>query len=180
MFNSLFGKLCRTLLLLCLLSPAAHAELLDASANGFTIRNVVQVPATPARSWVALVDEVDAWWPKDHTWFGEEGRLRIEPAAGGCFCEKRGAQQALHMQVSYVDPGVLLRMLGGLGPLQGMGLHGSLDWKFAKTEAGTEITLWYRVGGYTPDDLSQFAPIVDQVQGKQLNALAQHLGAEKS
>jgi hypothetical protein len=34
------------------------------------------------------------------------------------------------------------------------------------------------VGGYTPDDLAQFAPIVDQVQGQQLGALGTYLGAE--
>ena len=41
-----------------------------------------------------------------------------------------GARSAEHMRIGFVDPGVQLRMLGGLGPLQGMGLHGALDWMF--------------------------------------------------
>jgi hypothetical protein len=68
-------------------------------------------------------------------------------------------------------------MTGGLGPLQGMGLNGALEWRFAEENNGTRITLWYRVGGYTPDDLGTFAPAVDRVQGVQLGGLATFLGA---
>jgi hypothetical protein len=69
-------------------------------------------------------------------------------------------------------------MTGGLGPLQGMGLDGALEWRLAKTEGGTRITLWYRAGGYTPDDLTKFVPVVDQVQGVQLGGLADYLRAK--
>jgi hypothetical protein len=40
-----------------------------------------------------------------------------------------------------------------------MGLHGVLEFR----------------GGCTPDDLAQFAPIVDQVQAQQLGALDKYL-----
>ena len=50
--------------------------------------------------------------------------------------------------------------------------------RFAAAEGGgTTITLFYRAGGYTPDDLSQFAPVVDQVQAQHLGALGQFLNA---
>jgi hypothetical protein len=68
-----------------------------------------------------------------------------------------------------------MRMTGGLGPLQGMGLDGALEWRFVEEKGGTRITLWYRAGGYTPDDMSTFAPVVDKVQGLQLGGLAAFL-----
>ena len=69
-------------------------------------------------------------------------------------------------------------MLGGLGPFQGMGLHGALDWRLEAVEGGTRITLRYQVGGFTPEDLPKIAPFVDGVQAQQLGGLADHLGAE--
>src|SRR5262245_9013265 len=77
--------------LLVTLAAAAHAELKDVTPAGFTAENTVQVPADPATAWRALVEDVDRWWPKDHTWWGAESRLSIEPRAGGCFCERNGA-----------------------------------------------------------------------------------------
>jgi uncharacterized protein YndB with AHSA1/START domain len=161
------------------LASAAQAEVKDASASGFTIENRRVVPVDAEAAFAALVDDVDRWWPKDHTWWGTASRLSIEARAGGCFCETAGKQQALHMLVTFVDPGRTLRMTGGLGPLQGMGLHGALEFRLAPQDGGgTEITLYYRVGGYSPDDLAKFAPVVDRVQGLQLGGLAAHLGAE--
>jgi hypothetical protein len=163
---------------LCVLASlgSARAEIEDATPDGFTLENVVQVPTDAATTWKALVEDVDQWWPADHTWWGAEGVLTIEPRAGGCFCERRGEQQALHMLVAFVDPPRLLRLTGGLGPLQGMGLHGALELRLAPAEGGgTRITMFYRAGGYTPDDLSKLAAVVDEVQAMQLGGLAEHL-----
>jgi uncharacterized protein YndB with AHSA1/START domain len=156
----------------------AQAEVKDSTPGGFTIENSRVVAADAATAWKALVGDVDRWWPKDHSWWGAESVLSIEPKAGGCFCETAGDRQALHMTVTFVDPGKTLRMTGGLGPLQGMGLHGALEWRLEPVEGGTRITLWYRAGGYTPDDLAKFAGVVDQVQGLQLGGLADHLGKQ--
>lgn len=155
----------------------AHAEVKDSAPNGFTIENSQVVPVDAKTAWKALTHDVGRWWPKDHTWWGDASKLSIQPRAGGCFCEINGEQQAWHMTVTFVDPGNMLRMTGGLGPLQGMGLDGALEWRFTKVEEGTKITLWYRVGGYTPDDLQKFVPVVDQVQGLQLGGLADYLRA---
>ena len=157
-------------------APIAHAELLDASPTGFTLENTVVVAADAGAAWSALVGDVEAWWPRDHRWW-DDSVLSIEPRAGGCFCERAGDRQAQHLQVVFVDPGRTLRMTGGLGPLQGMGLHGALEFRLVPAGEGrTRITLWYRAGGYTPDDLAKFAPVVDRVQAQQLGGLAAHLG----
>jgi len=155
------------------------AEVKDATGSGFTIENAIQVPVEPGKAWKALVEDVDRWWPADHTWWGAESVLSIEPRAGGCFCERHGERQALHMLVTFVDPGKLLRMTGGLGPLQGMGLSGALEFRLAPAAGGaTTVVMYYRAGGYTPDDLSKFAPVVDRVQALQLGGLAALLGGK--
>lgn len=161
------------------LASAVHAEIKDATPSGFTLENKRMVPVAPEAAFKALVDDVDQWWPKDHSWWGKEAKFSIDAKAGGCFCERGGKHEALHMLVTFVDPPNTLRMTGGLGPLQGMGLHGALEFRFAPQDGGgTEITMFYRAGGYTPDDLSKFAPVVDQVQGLQLGGLATFLGAK--
>lgn len=153
------------------------AAVKDATPSGFTLENSAEVPADPATTWRALINEVDAWWPKDHSWWGQASKFTIDARAGGCFCEKAGDQQAQHMQVAFADPGKLLRMTGGLGPLQGMGLSGTLEFRLTPVTGGTRIVLWYRAGGYTPDDISKFAPVVDQVQALQLGGLVKLLRA---
>ena len=81
------------------------------------------------------------------------------------------------MHVVMVMPGELLRLKGALGPLQGMGLDGVLEFRFKQADDGksTEITMWFRNGGYTPDDLSKFVAVVDAVQKQQLGGLEAYL-----
>ena len=158
------------------LSGPAAARVVDSAPGGFTVENSVVVPVARAEAWRGLF-RIGAWWPADHTWWGDAAKLSLDARAGGCFCERDGAREAWHMAVSFVDPETTLRMTGGLGPLQGMGLHGALEFRFE--DAGpdrTKITLWYRAGGYTPDDMAKFAPVVDRVQAQQLGGLATHLG----
>ena len=165
-----------SVLLACNAIPGvSRAAVKDQAANGFTIENSEWVPVEPVVAWKGLVSDVGQWWPADHTWWGDASKLSISEKAGGCFCELNGPQQAWHMTVTFVDPGKLMRMTGGLGPLQGMGLGGALEWRFVPEQGGTRITLWYRAGGYTPDDLTKFVPVVDSVQGAQLRGLAEHL-----
>jgi hypothetical protein len=171
----------RCLLIAVLLAQAGglDAAVLDSSPTGFTVENSVTVPVDAKAAWDGLVNHVNDWWPKDHSWFGKAGKFVIEPRAGGCFCEKAGPKQALHLTVSFVDPGRLLRMIGGLGPLQGMGLTGTLEWHFKPVESGSQITLRYVAGGYTTTDLVKFVQIVDQVQAVQLGSLGTYLSKGK-
>lgn len=152
---------------------AAHAEVKDSSPSGFTIENTVSVPVDAKTAWRGLVDHVGDWWPSDHTWWGKAKNLSIDARAGGCFCEIAGRRQAEHMHVVMVVPGELLRMKGALGPLQGMGLDGVLEFRLATSAdgQGTDITMWFRNGGYTPDDLTKFVGVVDAVQKQQLGGL---------
>ncbi|MDP3858160.1 MAG: hypothetical protein Q8Q73_10430 [Stagnimonas sp.] len=164
------------LTLLLTASLPAQAKVLDVARDGFTLENSVTVPVDAMTAWKALVNDVGQWWPAAHTWSGKAANLSIQAQAGGCFCEIDGGLQVQHMSVSFVQPGKLLRMLGGLGPLQGMGMSGTMEWRLAAAkDGGTTITLWYRAGGYTPDDISGFVPVIDKVQGQQLGGLGRFL-----
>ena len=158
---------------LCVAASQVRAELKDSSASGFTVENTITVPVDTKTAWRALVKDAGRWWPKDHTWWDDKGKLTIDARAGGCFCEVSGKAQAQHMTVAMVIPEELLRMRGALGPMQGMGLDGVLEFRLKALERGdgTQITMFFRNGGYTPDDLSKFAPVVDKVQALQLGGL---------
>lgn len=155
------------------MSMTAHAKVLHVSKFGFIVENQISTDKTPTKVWLALTRNVDSWWPKDHTWW--EGVLSIEAKAGGCFCEVSETKSAEHMRISFVEPNKLLRMSGGLGPLQGMGMFGALDWQIRAVDGGSEVTLSYKVSGVNPDGYAQLAPIVAQVQGIQLNGLKSFL-----
>jgi uncharacterized protein YndB with AHSA1/START domain len=153
----------------------AKSEVVAVSDSGFIVTNKVSIDAPANIVWQALINDIDKWWSKSHTWWGEQGKLTLDANAGGCFCEVSQERSAQHMQIVFVDPEKLLRMTGGLGPLQGMGVFGSLDWAFTTNETSTQITLTYRVQGFTPDGFAKLAPIVAQVQGLQLQGLVNYL-----
>ncbi|MFT7245728.1 MAG: hypothetical protein ACI82A_003099 [Candidatus Azotimanducaceae bacterium] len=157
--------------LACLWVSAATAEVVHSTESGFEIKMSVSVPATPEQAYAQFL-RVDEWWAPEHTWFGQSENLSIDPVAGGCFCEMDDGQSVLHMTVAYISPNREVRMQGGLGPLQQMGLHGVLTFKFIPiSDNETKIVQLYRVTGYDPHGLKALAPIVDQVQALQLDRL---------
>ena len=163
----------KILLVLCVLFTAIRAsgEVLLIAETGFIIENRIQVNSNREVTWRAFTQQVGQWWPSDHTWWGETSSLTIDNYAGGCFCEKNGNKSAEHMRIAFVDPNRLMRMTGGLGPLQGMGMFGALEWTFETIEQGTEVTMTYSVNGISPDGFAELAPIVDRVQAIQLGGL---------
>jgi len=81
----------------------------------------------------------------------------------------------MHGTMSYVQVGKSLTMQGGLGPLQGMGVAGSMTFVFQPHESGSELTYRYVVGGYYAEALDSLAEPVDQVQLAQLLRLQRYL-----
>jgi hypothetical protein len=140
------------LLLLCIgaLAPGqAAAEVTAAAAHGFTVRAEAAVEAPPETVWRMLTAHVGEWWDGAHTYSGQAANLYIETRPNGCFCEKLGENGAVvHLTVTFVEPGRMLRLTGGLGPLGLMG-----------------------VNGYDPRGLDRIAPAVDRVLSEQLARL---------
>lgn len=155
------------------LTTNAAAKVTHLDTHGFIVENQVMVEDERSHAWSALVNDVDQWWPKSHSWW--QGTFSIDAKAGGCFCEHQGDNSAEHMRVSFAQPYHKLLMTGGLGPLQGMGMFGALEWRFEEVEGGTLIVLTYRVSGIHPGGFAELSEIVARVQGAQLKALADYI-----
>jgi hypothetical protein len=165
----------------------AQAEVTGLTDAGFVSRNEVTVTASPGDAWLETV-AINRWWSGDHTYSGDAANLYLDPQATGCFCEKLPVpKDALpgqrmgsveHAHVVYADPvRRVLRMTGGLGPLQGEAVHATLTITFKPVEGGGTTIIWnYVVGGYMRMKMADIAPIVDKVLGEQVQRLGARLG----
>lgn len=167
--TSLGSGLAAAAMLLC--APAA-AEVTDAASGGFVVRIQHNVVAPRATVWRMLTGHVAEWWNGDHTYSGSAANMFIEPRPLGCFCETLGDGGAVvHMTVTMINPGKLLRLTGGLGPIGLMGADGNMVFSLVDDGDNTQLTLEYRVGGYHPDGLDAIAPAVDGVLAEQVQRL---------
>lgn len=159
-----------------LLSAPAAAEIKSATDAGFEVSRTTTINATPAQVYRAL-GVPSRWWSKAHTYSGDARNLSMALVAGGCFCEKIPVNRTSieHARVVYAQPGKLLRIQGGLGPLQSEGAMGTLTWELKAVPGGTEVTQNYVVGGYIRGSAKSFSKPVDQVLGEQLNGLKAYL-----
>ena len=154
----------------------AHTEISDISAAGFVSEHEIQLAVSSDAAFRALTMEIRLWWNPAHTYSGDADNLTLDARAGGCFCEKLdGGGSVMHMQVVYAKPGRMLRLSGGLGPLQGLGVSGSMDFVLDPIEGGTLLKYRYTVSGATPDGL---ATAVDSVQLEQLRRLQAYLARD--
>ena len=158
---------------LCLAGRPTSAEVQDAGAGGFTSVNRVTVSAPRDEVYRSFVEDIGKWWNPDHTVSGNASALYLDARPMGCFCESFGPDSGVvHLTVTFVNPGVMLRLSGGLGPLGLLGVSGNLTVEFEDHDDGTEVTLQYVVGGYSADGLDVFAGPVDSVLREQLVRLA--------
>jgi hypothetical protein len=70
-----------------------------------------------------------------------------------------------------VNPGVVIRLTGGLGPLGLMGVNGNMTWELEDVEGGIKVKFTYAVGGYMPGGLDTIAGSVDWAIGDALERL---------
>src|SRR6185436_3288605 len=132
----------------------ARCEILDATPGGFAVKTAVTIAAPRARVYDALL-AVGKWWDPAHSYSGDAKNLSIDARPGGCFCEKLADQGGVqHAMVVLVIPGKTLRLVGGLGPLQGSGLQGSLTFDLTDREGATDVAMTYSVGGYRQGGLA--------------------------
>ena len=73
------------LALACAVVPLS-AEIVDSSANGFTVKETVNIQASPQDVY-AKIFKIGDWWSSDHTFSHDAHNLSLEDKAGGCFCE---------------------------------------------------------------------------------------------
>lgn len=159
------------------MSTGAHADVQRSSESGFTVTHSVNVPMPPPAAWSALTD-VGRWWDSAHSYSGDARNMTLEPFVGGCFCEKLGMYAgAQHMRVIFAQPPKMLRLNGGLGPLQEFAVTGSMTWTIEAAGGGSKINLSYTAGGYADRPLSEWAPLVDSVLKTQVQRLGRFITA---
>jgi uncharacterized protein YndB with AHSA1/START domain len=161
-----------------LATPAAQAEVAHATPSAVQFHFQAETTAAPDRAWRALGD-IGHWWNSDHTWSGDARNLRLDVRAGGCWCERWAHGQVEHMRVVTVmehEGQRTLRLAGGLGPLQEMGVTGVMTFTIAHHSAGSTITMDYRVAGDSSLSLDQIAPGVDHVLSEQFDRLIRYTG----
>ena len=85
-------------ILVLALSPSiARPDVVDSSANGFTLKTTLLISAAPDEVYRLLVHNVGDWWDSAHTYSGDARNLTIDAKPMGCFCEKlpKGAACAI-------------------------------------------------------------------------------------
>lgn len=157
---------------LALLPLSAAAEVKSATPGSMLIEHRFTIAAPAARVWEALLHP-ERWWPEDHTWSGSRRNLAIDPAVGGCFCERWDGNAVEHGRVIMLLPGKLLRLDAALGPLQELAISGVINVALEEKDGATVMVVTHRVSGDPTHKLDAFAPIVDQVNGQQFGNLAE-------
>jgi hypothetical protein len=155
---------------------AAQAEIVSAGPSGFNLRHVAELPNIPAPVVWATLADIGKWWDPEHTYSGDSRNLTLEPFVRGCFCERLSLYAGIeHASVVYAQPAKTLRLTGALGPLQEFGVIGSMTWQIEPAGGGSRVTLSYSAGGFADRPLADWAPIVDEVLGGQLQRLARFI-----
>ena len=168
-------------LLLLLVAVPALADVVDITPTGFTMKHEVTVNATPDKAYSAFVSEVGSWWNMDHSYSKDPKGISIDARTGGCFCEKMpNGGGVVHMTVVMALPGNTLRMVGGLGPLQSAGVHGSLTIRFTVEQPATKVEMSYAVGGYIQGGFERIAMPVNAVMTEQLNRFKSYVDTGKA
>lgn len=159
------------ILLASALQPSASAEVVKQTEQGFELRHQLMLAGSPEQAYAALT-QVQSWWDSRHTWSGSASNMRMEAAAGGCFCEQLPDGGSVeHLRVVFAKPGKLLRLTGALGPLQQEALAGVMTLSLKPTDGKTELTASYSVGGYSAAGFATWAPAVDGVLKQQFERL---------
>jgi hypothetical protein len=164
-----------TLAILLSVAQAARAEIADSAAAGFTVKITASIHASPGEVYSRIV-HVGEWWSSQHTYSGDARNLSIEDRAMGCFCEKLPTGGTVqHMQVVLARPGKMLRMYGGLGPLQGIAAAGPMTFELKPEQGGTRLEFSYSVSGYGPQGLASWAAPVNDVLSTQITRLKNYV-----
>ncbi|MDH4745286.1 SRPBCC domain-containing protein [Sphingomonas sp. CBMAI 2297] len=148
--------------------PAIAGEVTASTETSFTVTEKAVIAAPPARVWTVLIAP-SAWWSGEHSWSGSAANLSLDPRPGGCWCEKLPDGGGVeHMRVILVRPGRMLRLSGGLGPLQAFpaGAVMTVTLDPAADGKSTTVSVEYAVAG--APGLGRIAAPVDGVLAAQV------------
>jgi uncharacterized protein YndB with AHSA1/START domain len=163
--------------ILILSATPAAAEVVNASPNGFEVRQTINL-VVPANIAFQSFADLPRWWDPEHTYSGKSSNLSLNLSPGGCFCERFPDGGGIeHMRVAYVEPGKRVILTGALGPLLYEATTGVMDVQVKTAAGGSQLTLDYRVAGFAAGGGDKLAPAVDQMLGEQMKRLRTYAAA---
>ena len=161
----------RALAVACLaLAGVARAEVRVSAPDAFQILFTESVAAPPATVYAAI-GQIDRWWDGSHTYSGSAANLSLAMQPGGCWCERWAAGATEHARVVMLMRDQAVRFEGSLGPLQNLGVKGTLTFLMEPQTAGTTLIVGYRVNGSSQSGLDKLATPVDGVIGAAVQRL---------
>ncbi|MBS0589624.1 MAG: SRPBCC domain-containing protein [Proteobacteria bacterium] len=148
------------------------------SAQGhIELKYAFNTRAAPDRVYAAITG-VARWWDASHTYSGNASNLSLDARAGGCWCEQLADGGSVqHMTVLAAMPGRMLRLSGGLGPLQSGAVNATMTWTIKHAGEGSEVDMSYLVDGYYPGGLAAVRDDVDAVLAHQVERLRAYIDA---
>jgi hypothetical protein len=152
------------------LAMPASPEVKAAAADGMNLQFKGEVPLRRDAAWKRLV-AIGSWWSDAHTYSGKAAQMKINPVAGGCWCEKWSGNEIEHGRVILAQKNEVVRFAAGLGPLQDTGVNAAFTITLADgaTPGTTSVTWDYKVVGSSLTNLAPMAPLVDGVLQEQFN-----------
>lgn len=162
-----FGRLAIAVFALALATGGGQAKVAAVGSSGFVVEQTAEVKGDAKSAYDAFV-RVGSWWGSNHSFSGDSKNLSIDTKPGGCWCEKLpNGGFVKHMEVVHANPGKMLVFSGGLGPLQFMGVAGSMTVSFANANGVTTVKLRYDVGGRDDKNFEDISKAVDGVLAEQ-------------
>jgi len=158
--------------------PAAASQADAPSAGHIEFHYAFKTNAAPDRAYAAITG-IARWWDSSHTYSGNASNLSLDARAGGCWCEllaDGGSVQ--HMTVLTAMPGRMLRLSGGLGPLQSAPVTAVMTWTIKRDGNGSEVDMSYLVSGYVRGGLDAIRADVDGVLSHQVERLHAYIDAK--
>ncbi len=156
------------------LPVALQGEVIESAADGFHIVIRETTHLNPQDAYRVMVEDFSQWYDSSHSYGGVAENLTLDLQRHAMLEQLPDGGFVRHMEIVFHQPGKVLRLTGGLGPLQGMGVSGALTFTFQPVESGTEIMLTYHVGGSSLANLDKIAGPVDGVLTTQLQRLKDH------
>ncbi len=159
------------------------AEIKASAKDGFHVNLEVEVTVDRKIAYDAFVSDLAKWWDGSHSYSSDAKNLSMD-LKQKCMLERLpNGGFVRHMEIVYLQPGKMLRMTGGLGPLQGMGATGALNISFSESEGKTTVRLNYVVHGPSFQNFDKMAKPVEGVLAGQMNRFKKYcnsLGEKKS
>jgi len=171
-------KLLTAAIAIAAMTGAAHAEVIDSQANGFTVRQSLAIAAPADKVWAAL-SAPGAWWDMAHSYSHDRAAMSLDLRPGGLWLEKLPGGGVVHMTVLYLQPTRVLRLDGALGPLQALGVTGRLTFALTEANGATTLVNTYDVGGHASGGLDKLAAPVDGVLNAQMRRLKAYIETGK-